>query len=50
VRWHRWLPRVELAAGLEGDGSVVFLEFIALVDHAAPPFPPSSQIPDPQTS
>jgi hypothetical protein len=29
---------VELAAGLEGDGSVVFVEFAAPVDHAAPPF------------
>jgi hypothetical protein len=26
---NRWLPRVELAAGLEGGGSVVFLEFAA---------------------
>ena len=24
---NRWLPRIELAAGLEGGGSVVFLEF-----------------------
>jgi hypothetical protein len=31
---NRWLPRVELAAGLEGGGSVVFLEFVAPVDHA----------------
>jgi hypothetical protein len=31
---NRWLPRVELAAGLEGGGSVVFLEFAAPVDHA----------------
>jgi hypothetical protein len=26
---NRWLPRIELAAGLEGGGSVVFLEFVA---------------------
>jgi hypothetical protein len=32
---NRWLPRVELAADLEGGGSVVFLEFLASVDHAA---------------
>jgi len=31
---NRWLPRIELAAGLEGGGSVVFLEFVAPVDHA----------------
>jgi hypothetical protein len=31
---NRWLPRVELATGLEGGGSVVFLEFVAPVDHA----------------
>ena len=31
---NRWLPRIELAAGLEGGGSVVFLEFAAPVDHA----------------
>ena len=31
---NRWLPEVELAAGLEGGGSVVFLEFAAPVDHA----------------
>jgi hypothetical protein len=30
---NRWLPRIELAAGLEGGGSVVFLEFLAPVDH-----------------
>ena len=30
---NRWLPRIELAAGLEGGGSVVFLEFVAPVDH-----------------
>jgi hypothetical protein len=30
---NRWLPRVELAAGLEGGGSVVFLEFVAAADH-----------------
>ena len=30
---NRWLPRVELAADLEGGGSVVFLEFVAPVDH-----------------
>lgn len=29
-----WLPAVELAAGLEGGGSVVFLEFVAAVDEA----------------
>jgi hypothetical protein len=29
-----WLPKVELAAGLEGGGSVVFLEFAAPADHA----------------
>jgi hypothetical protein len=29
-----WLPRIELAAGLEGGGSVVFLEYAAPVDHA----------------
>jgi hypothetical protein len=28
-----WLPRIELAADLEGGGSVVFLEFVAPVDH-----------------
>ena len=26
---NRWLPRIELAADLEGGGSVVFLEFVA---------------------
>ena len=26
---NRWLPRIELAVGLEGGGSVVFLEFVA---------------------
>lgn len=31
---NRWLPRVELAADLEGGGSVVFLEFAAAVDDA----------------
>jgi len=30
---NRWLPRIELAAGLEGGGSVVVLEFVAPVDH-----------------
>ena len=30
---NQWLPRIELAAGLEGGGSVVFLEFVAPVDH-----------------
>ena len=30
---NRWLPRIELAAALEGGGSVVFLEFVAPVDH-----------------
>lgn len=30
---NRWLPRIELAADLEGGGSVVFLEFVAPVDH-----------------
>jgi hypothetical protein len=29
---NRWLPRIELAADLEGGGSVVFLEFVAPVD------------------
>jgi hypothetical protein len=29
---NRWLPKVELAADLEGGGSVVFLEFVAPVD------------------
>ncbi len=29
---NRWLPRVELAADLEGGGSVVFLEFVAPVE------------------
>ena len=29
-----WLPRIELAAGLEGGGSVVFLEFVTAVDKA----------------
>jgi hypothetical protein len=29
---NRWLPRIELAAGLEGGGSAVFLEFVAPVD------------------
>jgi hypothetical protein len=31
---NRWLPEVELTADLEGGGSVVFLEFVAPVDHA----------------
>ena len=31
---NRWLPRIDLAADLEGGGSVVFLEFAAPVDHA----------------
>jgi hypothetical protein len=31
---NRWLPGIELAAGLEGGGSVVFLEFAAPVDRA----------------
>jgi hypothetical protein len=30
---NRWLPSIELAAGLEGGGSVVVLEFVAPVDH-----------------
>jgi hypothetical protein len=30
---NRWLPRIELAAGLEGGGLVVFLEYVAPVDH-----------------
>ena len=30
---NRWLPRIELAADLEGGGSVVFLEFLAPVGH-----------------
>jgi hypothetical protein len=30
---NRWLPRIELAAGLEGGGSVVFLEYVAPVGH-----------------
>jgi len=32
---NRWLPRIELVihADLEGGGSVVFLEFVAPVDH-----------------
>jgi hypothetical protein len=29
---NRWLPKVELAADLEGGGSVVFLEFVAPVE------------------
>lgn len=28
----RWLPKIELAAGLEGGGSVVFLEYAAAVE------------------
>jgi hypothetical protein len=31
---NRWLPRVELDAGLEGGGSVVVLEFAGRVDQA----------------
>jgi hypothetical protein len=31
---NRWLPRVELAADLEGGGSAVFLEFAAPVEQA----------------
>ena len=30
---NRWLPRIELAVGLEGGGSVVVLEFVAPVYH-----------------
>jgi hypothetical protein len=30
---NRWLPRIDLAAGLEGGGSVVFLEYVAPVGH-----------------
>ena len=30
---NRWLPRIELAADIEGGGSVVFLQFVAQVDH-----------------
>jgi hypothetical protein len=30
---NRWLPRIELAADLEGGGSVVFLEWVAPVGH-----------------
>jgi len=30
---NRWLPRIDLAAGLEGGGSVVFLEFVVPVGH-----------------
>jgi hypothetical protein len=30
---NRWLPRIDLAASLEGGGSVVFLEYVAPVDH-----------------
>ena len=30
---NRWLPRIELAADLEGGGSVVFLEFVVPVGH-----------------
>jgi len=30
---NRWLPKIELAVGLEGGGSVVFLEFVAPVGH-----------------
>ena len=28
MRRNRWLPQIELAAGLEGGGSVVFVEFV----------------------
>ena len=31
---NRWLPAIELAVGLEGGGSAVFLEFAAPVDRA----------------
>ncbi|MEO3787218.1 hypothetical protein ABGB12_28160 [Actinocorallia sp. B10E7] len=31
----RWLPKIELAADLDGGGSVVFLEFVAPVDGTA---------------
>jgi len=30
---NRWLPAIELASDLEGGGSVVFLEYVAPVDH-----------------
>ncbi len=30
---NRWLPGIELAADLEGGGSVVFLEYVAPLDH-----------------
>jgi hypothetical protein len=30
---NHWLPRIELAADLEGGGSVVFMEFVAPVNH-----------------
>ena len=30
---NRWLPRIDLAVGLEGGGSVVFLEYLAPVNH-----------------
>ena len=30
---NRWLPTIELAAGLEGGGSAVFLEYLAPVNH-----------------
>ncbi len=30
---NRWLPRIKLAAGLGGGGSLVLLEFVAPVDH-----------------
>jgi hypothetical protein len=30
---NRWLPRIELAADLDGGGSVVFLEYVAPVGH-----------------
>ena len=32
---NRWLPRIELAADLEGGGSVVFLEFVAPLGRSA---------------
>ena len=30
---NRWLPRIDLAADLEGGGSVVFMEFVVPVGH-----------------
>ena len=44
---NRWLPRIELAADLEGGGSVFFLEFAAPVDHAVAGRSPSSGGPRP---